>query len=318
MMPNFLIIGAPRCGTTSLYYNLATHPQIYMSQVKEMHFFHRSKDSISEDCLSQYQSFFRNASQEFAVGEATPSYLFDANAPDTIKSLIPEVKLIAILRNPADPVYSQYLLRWRNNKLTTRVTEKELLKNFASMIREYRILKGKEEKKIFAEGFYREGLARYRDNFGQEQMRIYLFEDFKVNPRAVLEDICQFLCVDAQLLNTEKTSQIYNKGNVPKSRVVHESLENLRRIYNKKVRSRSSDKTLSAFSKNVNSPLATMSLHEPIREAYLKLRNYNSSSFKAPQLPENIRAQLNEIYKEDILSLQVSLKKDLISRWLEV
>lgn len=97
MMPNFLIIGAPRSGTTSLYYYLKHHPNIFMSNIKEPNFFCRydagftSKNSIIE--RSEYENLFNNVKDELAVGEASTTYLSLNNAAQEINKLIPNVKI---------------------------------------------------------------------------------------------------------------------------------------------------------------------------------------------------------------------------------
>src|ERR687894_3261543 len=113
-MPNFFIIGAQKAGTTSLYYYLKQHPQIYMSPRKEPHFFKGMHSELRKSGrglppvtdLGDYQALFRGVTDEKAIGEASASYLYSPKAPALIKSSIPDAKLIAVLRNPADRAYS--------------------------------------------------------------------------------------------------------------------------------------------------------------------------------------------------------------------
>ena len=125
-MPNFLIIGAAKSGTTSLYAYLEQHPQAYLSPKKEPEFFsyegrevdfngpkgeeqanHGIKQHITAN-IEEYRALFRGASDEKAIGEASTMYLYSPQAPSRIKHYIPKVKLIAIFRNPVDRAYSTF------------------------------------------------------------------------------------------------------------------------------------------------------------------------------------------------------------------
>src|SRR5215210_1250841 len=124
-MPNFLIIGAEKSGTTALYHYLKQHPQVYMSPVKEPGFFSYEEgqkpisagparftsERITD--IEAYQRLFRGISDEKAVGEETPAYIANPEAPARIRRYIPDAKLIAILRDPTERAYSNYLhARW--------------------------------------------------------------------------------------------------------------------------------------------------------------------------------------------------------------
>ncbi|MGH9857806.1 MAG: sulfotransferase, partial [Acidobacteriota bacterium] len=123
-MPNFLIIGAGKSGTSSLYYYLRQHPDIYMSPVKEPNFFaydanHRGwngpirhlEDSITS--LSEYMKLYDSVQNEKAIGEASPSN-FCARACDQVRRYVPNARLVCILRQPVDAAYSAYLHRRRD------------------------------------------------------------------------------------------------------------------------------------------------------------------------------------------------------------
>ena len=102
--PNFLIIGAQRCGTTSLYNYLIQHPQIVPSSKKEVHFF----DLNFHLGQSWYEKHFPEVSDNILTGEASPYYIFHPLCPKRIFDYDPSVKLIVILRNPIDRAYSHY------------------------------------------------------------------------------------------------------------------------------------------------------------------------------------------------------------------
>ena len=111
-MPNFLIIGAMKSGTTALYYYLEQHPDIYMSPVKEPNFFSSHKQENAADTVTEfgiYRQLFSGGSGKKAIGEASHSYLYEPGAAAEIRRYIPEAKLIAILRNPIERAYSHFL-----------------------------------------------------------------------------------------------------------------------------------------------------------------------------------------------------------------
>ncbi len=118
-MPNFLIVGAMKCGTTALYYYLEQHPQIFMSPVKEPNFFCfegreglDSGNSITD--IAAYRGLFRGVSSERAIGEASHCYLYEPRAVERIKHYTPDARLIAILRSPIERAYSHFLHAVRN------------------------------------------------------------------------------------------------------------------------------------------------------------------------------------------------------------
>ena len=127
-MPTFLIIGAGKSGTTSLYYYLKQHPQVYMSPVKEAHFFDQDEGEKPDfrgpgrsspppiTSIEDYRALFRGVTDETAVGEATPSYIYIPGAPGRIRRRIPDAKLIAGLRNPTDRAYSAFLHTVRSGR----------------------------------------------------------------------------------------------------------------------------------------------------------------------------------------------------------
>jgi len=122
-IPNFLIIGAAKSGTTSLYHALKQHPKIFMSPVKEPNFFALEGGELNypqgtvdprylAQCITtkeEYNQQFEGVSNEIAVGEASPIYLYHPQAPVRIKNCLPNVKIIVILRNPIERAYSNFL-----------------------------------------------------------------------------------------------------------------------------------------------------------------------------------------------------------------
>ena len=124
-LPDFLIIGAPKAGTTALHAALAQHPQLYLSPVKEPKFFmcdgppraqqgpgdaHSVREWIWE--RDRYETLFASAPAGALKGESTPFYLWDRDAHRRISALVPDIKLIAVLRDPVDRAYSNWMHLW--------------------------------------------------------------------------------------------------------------------------------------------------------------------------------------------------------------
>src|SRR5437867_4308222 len=120
-LPTFLVIGAARSGTTALYLYLRQHPNVFMSRDKETNFFAFEGEALdfrgpgaefvnnSVVTLNAYLRLFADAPENAAIGEASPLYLYSLHAAERIHARLPDVRLIAILRNPIEQAYSHYL-----------------------------------------------------------------------------------------------------------------------------------------------------------------------------------------------------------------
>ena len=126
MLPDFLVIGAFKAGTTSLHHYLDKHPRIFMTRLKEPNFFAHTKSDPNHDNrnifpvtdLAQYERLFADARADQLKGEASPGYLPSKQAPRKIKEQIPDIRLLATLRDPVDRAYSHYLMELRNEQIS--------------------------------------------------------------------------------------------------------------------------------------------------------------------------------------------------------
>src|SRR6266700_8386700 len=107
MYPNFLILGPPKCASTSLHYYLGQHPDIYTSKIKETNFFSLQY----QKGIAYYCNFFADAINKRAIGEATPSYAFLPYVAERIKNHFPDIKLILCFRDPAERAFSSWLMQ---------------------------------------------------------------------------------------------------------------------------------------------------------------------------------------------------------------
>jgi hypothetical protein len=299
-MPNFLIIGAAKTGTTSLYHYLKQHPEIYMSPVKEPKFF--AYDCEKPDFrgpgdqarkpkftnLEAYQSLFVGVSNETAIGEASVIYLYNPKTPERIRHYIPDVKLIAVLRDPVERAYSNFWVQMA-------VRRDEPLTDFAQAMRaeEKRIINHWHPRWHYKQrGFYYVQLKRYFDNFERNQIKIYLFDELVTNSNAVVRDIFRFLDVDGAFMFDVTTRHNVTRG-VPNSKAMHELLSNQYPIKN----------VIKRF------------LPDRLRQHIIKaIKTYNFSP--RPPLTPEVHGQLIEEYRNDILRLQDLIQRDL-SKWLE-
>ena len=295
-MPNFLVIGAAKAGTSSLYHYLKQHPQIYMSPEKEPRFFALEGEKLdfggpaqginqgSVTSLEAYCQLFQGVTNEQAIGEASTLYLSSLKAPQRIKHYLPKAKLIAVLRDPAERAFSSYMHLVRDGYETLSFAE--ALDEEASRLQE----KWQPLWYYQQRGFYYKQLERYYKLFEPEQIKIYLYEDLAADSTAVVQDIARFLGVDANF-TPELTRE--NVSGVPKSRW-------LQHLFTQ-------DNPL----KSTLKPLFPQQLRRGITEN-VKKQNLGAK----PSLSSETRQELIAVYREDILKLQELIERDL-STWLK-
>jgi hypothetical protein len=299
-MPNFLIIGAGKSGTTSLYHYLGQHPEVYMSPVKEPKFFavegknldyrgpydetSMNRSSITD--VRAYRSLFDGVSGEVAIGEASPLYLHSPEAPERINHYIPDAKLIAILRNPVERAYSAFLQRVQKGH--------EPLRDFAQALQQEEARTSDnwaprwQTKGI---GFYHAHLTRYYGLFDRGQIMIHLYEDLRTDPLGVVQSTFRFLEVDDA--SVTDVSLRHNISGVPRSRTLQTLVQAPNPL------------------KAVLKPLLPEGLR---RRASVGVQKWNATGELPPFQPE-VREGLIELYRPDVLQLEELIGRDL-SGWL--
>ena len=290
-MPNFLIIGAMKSGTTALYYYLEQHPEIYMSPVKEPNFFSSQEQENAADTVTHietYQHLFRGVSGERAIGEASHSYLYESRAAAQIRRYIPEAKLIAILRNPIDRAYSHFLHMVRSGT--------EPLDDFAQALQEEAggIHKERTFQDYIGRGLYYDQLKRYFGTFPREQVRVYLYEDLIGAPISTVQDAFRFLKVDDSFV--PDVSLRRNVSGHPKYKSLDRLLRRQSRI------------------KHAAKIYLPARMRWRLSKAFDDLKTRNL--VEPPPLQPEVRRQLIKVYREDILKVQELIHRDL-SGWLE-
>lgn len=185
-LPSFIIFGAIKSGTGALYQYLSHHPEIYMSAIKEPRFFTDSKNyekragnGSYQVNIEAYKEHFKGVRKEIAIGEASSNYIYSSEAATVIKQVLPEVKLIATLRNPVDRAYAHY--RMMNGK--------------GGELDIPRIMESRKERWIDA-GMYHEKLKPYYDKFKEEKIKILILEEWDKDIDKTLRDVYIFLGVN--------------------------------------------------------------------------------------------------------------------------
>lgn len=287
-LPNFLCVGAQKAGTTTLYQVLKQHPDIFLPNIKEPHFF----DNHYDKGVNWYEKlYFSKVRNEKAVGEITPAYLYVDTAPKRIfETLGPGVKLIFIFRNPADRAYSHFLMS-KFNGYEKGTFEEAMGENKIEKAESNALAKNKRFS-YKARGFYGQQLKKYLDLFPKENMLFILFEDLVFhNKKATYETILNFLEVDNYDLN-------FNiKSNTAKE---------VRNSFLQKILVNSP--WLRAVAKKLL-PNATIrrSVRKRIKQTNQKFYGTQSNRLS----PELRKLLMEEYYKHDVELLESLINKDL-------
>ncbi|NJL83394.1 MAG: sulfotransferase [Chloroflexaceae bacterium] len=301
-LPTFLIFGVQKAGTTSIYSYLKEHPQIYMSPLKETNFLSKDSDNLSPEewenhqfssekrakirNFEQYCQLFTEADGEIAIGEASPNYLFHYETSiKNIRRFLPDVQLIAILRDPAERAYSDYLMHIRDN-----IPLKS--KSFGTLIESH------PQSFIFRKGFYYTPLKQFFDAFSSDKIKIYLYDDLCEDALGLMQDMFEFVGVDRQFCpNVLRKEQV---AEIPKSRVVNQIL-----VEKNPLRT-----TVSLILKS----FLPVESRQRLRRRFIE---WNSHSKSQSPLLIKYRQKLIDMYHDDLLKLEDLIQRDL-SGWLTI
>jgi hypothetical protein len=295
-LPTFLIIGAPKAGTTTLHYVLSQHPEVYMCPLKEAGFFWAYGQPVNLQGpgaeklrnrlvtrLEDYENLFKDAKKAKAVGESSVRYLASLAAPQNIRQFIPDARLIVTLRQPAERAFSAFAHNQRDGL--------EPSHDFAQAIAEDRTGKrdGWQFCRYLDRGFYYASLKRYLEYFDRSQLHISLLEDLVQDPQRLMRGLFQFLEVDGDF--TPDLSHKHNTSGVIRNPA-------LRTLWTRTNRLR-----------------VALRPYLPPRMRHAAFEWVIQDLEKLP-FPPDLRAELTEYYRQDILQLQDLIRRDL-SHWLK-
>jgi hypothetical protein len=283
---NFLGVGTAKAGTTTMFYILKDHPEIFLPTVKEIQFFDRNYDKG----MDWYFEHFKEAKGHKAIGEITPNYMYDAHAPERIlKHLGPDIKMIFILRNPADRAYSNYLMNYG------RKTE---LQSFEDAFKND--LKRMDTDDVYDDifhyakkGFYDVQIKRMLKIFCKKNMLFLLFEeDFLKNRKKTFNSIYDFLGVERLNISVDKWENPSKDLRVKNIDGILDTPNPINQI-------------AKALIPNKNAR---------VRIKYF-IKELNRKNRKEKNELENLRRLIiNNEYKESIINLQSIIERDL-SHW---
>lgn len=296
VLPNFIIAGASKSGTSSIYHYLKQHPDIFLSEdQKEGRYFSQMEGnfngpgdkhidaSITRD-LGSYQKLFEGYNNEKGIGDISPEYLYfyEKSIPLIKKTLGEEVKIILILRSPIDRTFSGYT-HFKRDKRENLSFEEALQKEDER----------KQNNWIWAwqyksSGLYFEQVKAYLENF--KNVQIILFDELKEDANKTLAKICRFIGVSDDF--KFDTSYKYNVSGDPKNAVLYK-LETSRGLVN--------------FAKKFIPQKLVVKLKQRLTGEQQMIKS---------EMNPKTRQQLLKFFKNDILKLQDLIQRDL-SHWLK-
>jgi len=282
---DFMIVGAEKSGTTWLANMLRQHPDIFIPEEKEVFYFnHRFFESPElhnfnhDKPISWYYSFFKDAKPGQILGEACPAYLWDEVAPQKIFEFNPNIKTVAILRNPIDRAYSQFLFYLQRGVLGEVTFEQAL----------------KMRPDILSRSSYYDQIARYDSFFPRTNIKITFYDDLTKDNRAFLIDVETFLGVEEFIpVNINERS---NVTGVPRFKLLNRSMAEIRYFVRKK------------------NPVWFLDFLRFIGVAKLseKLRLKNTRSIQEkPEIDPELLNRLSACFQKDIENLEERTGRDL-------
>lgn len=311
--PNFFLIGTVKGGTTSLHHYLDQHPEVYLSPIKEVNYF--SKEDIHPENFSRdyrhdvdidikaylrssmehpihiahvteeedYFQLFSRANSAKAIGEMSLSYMLYPSAPEKIAAAYPHAKIMAMLRHPAERAFSQYVMNLRQGKTLKKDFLEEILDDDKKSPKGW----GVNHQYLFI-GHYYEQLQRFYNHFPKEQIKVFLFDDYKKDAAAVVREMFDFIGVNPSFeVDTDKK---LNEGGVPRHQYLNYLLHQWGLV-------------------NKAKQLFPRAWREPFKKWMYK------KGGEVPKMSPEERAFLIDYYKEDILQLEKLIGRNL-QNWL--
>jgi hypothetical protein len=284
--PTFIIAGAIRCGTTSLSLWLTQHPDVFMPPEKELHYFERYHERKIHE-WSDYLARFEPGRGKAAVGEASPSYLAKPESAAWIRFVLPDAKILLILRNPVDRAFSNYCFGLMRGWEFAPTFERALRRDRRWHSGSHSELEEERHGGMcyFRRGLYADQVQRFLEAFGPEAVRVWLFDDLAEKPKETYREICSYLGIRSDFT---PGFQRLNQGRPP-------ALIRLQRV-------------LARASRHAVLPGSA-----PILRGVMEMNQALGRMVR--RLDPSTRATLMEAYRPDVLRLGRLIGRDL-SSWL--
>jgi hypothetical protein len=287
-LPNFIVIGAAKAGTTALYWYLAEHPAVFMSRVKETNFFAYNVDSDGRllygdpdvhrfpvKTQEEYEALFQKVGSATAFGEASPLYLESPQAAARMRAIVPEARIVCSIRHPVDRAYSDYLMYLRRRgrefdpgrELTAAATW------------------ARPDSRWMQVSRYHPQLERYFDAFPRERIHVLLFDDIRRGAIEATQAVYRFVDVDPSFVPDLGTP--HAPGGVPAVPLLEGLL----------------------------SKAASLRPWVPTTAAKWVRRMRAKTLRKAPALPSGLRSELTAHFRDDIRRTSELIGRDL-DHWL--
>lgn len=278
-IPNLFIVGAPKCGTTSLHYWLSQHPEIFMSKPKEPKYFCKDLDSAKIKKMDHYLALFKNVKDEKNIGESSTNYLYSPVAPNKIYQFNPNAKIIIIIRRP-----DEFIASLHSNKIRQgREKSKDLKKAI------------KKDSDYFKRCCFLNYIKNFQKTFPSQQIKIILFDDIKHCPKTTYKSILTFLNVD-------------NKNFSP-------SIEKKNPNKEIKIKFISNYILPSKNFKKIKTPFQKILPKKTKKKIYFFLKNRSEKIKPRKPLDKNLENYIKNKTKKEIKELSQIVNRDLTTLW---
>lgn len=217
-LPNLIIGGVHKAGTTSLFVYLSKHPEVGASHIKEIGFFMPLRDGESLPPIENYKSYFSHCRDERYVMEASPSYIYGKEKiANAIHQHCGKAKIIMILREPIDRLGSFY------NHIRSKAMLEENVDMYTFIQKSLQGINDHSKQDYFTrgvrEGFYSDYLSPWFEKYGND-LKIVFFDDLKTRPMELTKEICEWLGISTDVF-TESDFTVENKTVYYKNKAVH-------------------------------------------------------------------------------------------------
>lgn len=311
-LPDFVIVGAMKAGTSSMHSILAAHEDVFIPD-SEIFFFDLDDPESHHDFqvapdgswnprdfeenfdrnLEWYESFFEPADDDALIGEDSTTYLVSREAPERIARVLDEPKCIVMMRDPADRAYSHYWHLLRSGRAT---------RSFEEYLRQM-------PHGLLKFGFYQDHLERYLEHFDRDDIKCVVFERFVEDNQQVVDEVCGFLGLEGTVA-VDSVDMNKNAARVPRS-------SSMKQFFNKIDPTREDFR----YTSHLPGPEVEESGVNPLRQARRFVHNiFDDASMVAaredyPPMDEDTRTFLATLFRRRNSGLSEIVGRDLTKWW---